>query len=347
MASPDEMTIADVARAAGVSVSTVSRVLNDKQDVGAETRLRVQQTIDKLGFTPHASAQRLRANKTSTLALLYPLSSVRQSQLNQLELDLLMGTADAAGQNGYIFTLLTKPVTRHDLLNLYRSSQVDGVVLMQIHLRDWRVDLLRHHGLPFAIVGRCEDNTGVNFIDFDFEAAVQAEFDHLIGQGHRRIALLGYPHQTVEQGFGPAVRTLAGYERALQRHDLERIYREVPFNVNDISEATLRLLNEDPRLTAIVTAHDLSTVGVLRAAAACGLRIPEDLSVVTLIPERMSNLTNPPLTGPDFPSNLMGQRAAEMLIQVLNGPHSEPQQIILPPHLAVRGSTGLARSIEA
>lgn len=345
MAIPNELTIADVARAAGVSVSTVSRVLNGKQDVGAATRLRVQETIDKLGFRPHASAQRLRANKTSTIALLYPLSVIRPSQLNQLELDLLMGTADAAGQHGYIFTLLTKAVTRHDLLNLYRSSQVDGVVLMQIHLHDWRVDLLRNHGLPFAIVGHCQDNTGVNFIDFDFETAVQEEFDHLVGQGHRRIAFLNYPGQAIEHGFGPAVRTLAGYERALQRHNLERIYREVPFNVNDVFDATSKLLAEETGLTAIATAHDLSTVGVLRAASTCGLRVPEDLSVVTLIPERMSSLTNPPLTGPDFPSNSMGQRAAEMLIRTLDNPKTEPQQILLPPHFVIRGSTGLPRSI--
>lgn len=338
MSSENELTIADVARAAGVSVSTVSRILNGKQDVAESTRQRVQQVIEDLGYTPHAQAQRLRAGKTRTLALVYPLPTGGKSLANQLELDFIMGAAETASRNGYFFSFITSDVSRQELLNLYRSSQVDGLVLMQIYLHDWRVELLRQHNLPFTMIGHCADNRGLSYIDVDFESMVEAAFDHLINHGHRRIGMLTFDHTLVEEGYGPAVHCEAGYERVLRRHEIERICREVTFAVSDVYTATLDVLDSTPDVSAIVALHDVSTVGVLRAAAERGRRIPDDLSVLALIPERLSDLTTPPLTGIDFPSFMMGQQASEMLLRLLNQPDSQPEQVLVPPRLFVRGS---------
>src|SRR5258708_28151898 len=176
MPESTESPIADVAKAAGVSVSTVSRILNGKQDVAKATRERVLQTIEQLGYAPHALAQQLRARKTRNIALLFPLKYPGNVPYNSLDTDFMVAAAATAGERNYIFSLLTTSVSKQSLLNLYRSSQVDGLVLMQIYAQDWRVDLLREHGYPFVMIGHCEDNTGISFIDLDFEAAVVTAF---------------------------------------------------------------------------------------------------------------------------------------------------------------------------
>ena len=345
MANSDELTIADVAKAAGVSVSTVSRILNGKQDVAASTRQRVQQVIDELGYIPHAQAQRLRAGKTHTLALVYPFHSNGKRLVNELDLDFVIGAADTAGQNDYFFHFITTTPTSQDLLNLYRSGQVDGVVLMEIYQRDWRVRLLQERGLPFTMIGRSADNTGLSYIDFDFENSIVLSFDAMVELGHCQIGLITYEAALIEQGYGPAVHTLLGYEYALQKHSIERIYREAAIDVQAVYDAACDLLDNVPDMTAIVTTHDVSTVGLLRAAAERGRTVPDDLSIIALIPERLSDLTTPPLTGIDFPSYMMGQNAIQMLINLLNDPNGEPQQILIPPRLYERMSAGPAKKL--
>src|SRR5581483_3796167 len=210
MSESTTYTIADVARAAGVSVSTVSRILNGKQDVAEATRERVQQVIAELGYSPHAQAQGLRAGRTRNIALLFPLKYPGTLPYNSLETDFIIGAAAAAADRNYFFSLVTTQVTKDSLIGLYRSAQIDGLVLMHIHTQDWRVDLLRHKNYPFVMIGHCADNTGLNFIDLDFEAVVQTAFDHVIELGHQRIGFLALPAEMRLRGFGPAVRAWEG-----------------------------------------------------------------------------------------------------------------------------------------
>src|ERR1041385_7938561 len=193
-------TISDVAKAAGVSVSTVSRTLNGKQDVAPLTRERVQQVIQEMGFAPHIQAKRLRAGKTRNIALLFPLKSPGDQPYNALEVEFILGAAAAAADQEFLFSLLTASVTEQSLLNFYRSSQVDGLVLMHIHTDDWRINLLRQTNYPFVMIGHCADNTGLNFVGLDFEAAVIAAFDHVVGLGHLRIGFLGLPAEMHQRG---------------------------------------------------------------------------------------------------------------------------------------------------
>lgn len=343
MADLAEITIADVARAAGVSVSTVSRILNGKQDVAPATRERVQQVIEDLGYIPHAQAQNLRAGRTRNLALLFPLKYPHHLPYNALDMEFIIGAAAAAGEQAFFFNLVTTPINKRGLLSLYRSAQVDGLVLMQIHTHDWRVDVLRESGYPFVMIGHCDDNTGVSFIDLDFEAAVITAFEYLVRQGHRHIAFLGQPAEMRQQGYGPSVRTWAGYQQALSQFGLSPIFREAGFAGQDIAGAALELLHEQPKITAIVTAHGYAPLSLIPSLTRRGLHIPDDCSVIGITSQHVAELVSPALTHIDFPSHNMGYKAVELLIRTLEGKLPDPEQILIPPRLVTRSSTGPAK----
>jgi DNA-binding LacI/PurR family transcriptional regulator len=340
---PTEITIADVARVAGVSVSTVSRILNDKPDVAETTRQRVQQVIEQLGYTPHAQARGLAAGRSQTIALLYPLKT---SFFSHLELDFVIGAAAAASEESFFFNFMTEPVTKSRLLSLYRSAQVDGVILMQIHLQDWRVNFLRDNNYPFVMIGRCADNDGLSFIDLDFEGAVITVFDYLVGLGHQHIAFINLSSAMHQQNFGPAVRSFAGYQKAKEKYGLPFLYREVNASTTDMFEATLQLLDEQPKLTAIFSKYSSISIGVIRALRQQGRTVPDDCSVVAIATDQVAQLMTPPLTTIDFPTNTVGYQAAKMLISKLKQEPIETNQILLPPQLIIRQSTTCEKEID-
>ncbi len=339
MTAPNEFTIADVAKAAGVSVSTVSRILNGKQDVAAATRARVQRVIDEMGFTPHAQAQRLRAGRTRNIALLYPIKHPGEALYNSLELDFVLGAAAAAGERGFFFNLLPMPVTPESLLSLFRGGQVDGVVLMQIHRQDWRVDLLRDNGYTFVMIGHCADNSGISFIDLDFAGCVRGAFDHLVALGHRNIGYIAIPEQLRQAGFGPAARSWEGFEQALEAHGLAPLAREVSYAAADIHQVALDLIAQHPNLTAIVTTQEFGSLSILQALTELGRKVPDDFSLVAITTDRIADLNNPPVTHMDFPSYMMGHRAIDLLIRQLEGEQAGLEQILIPPRLVTRNST--------
>lgn len=334
---PNEFTIIDVAKAAGVSVSTVSRILNSKQDVAATTRARVQRVIDEMGFTPHAQAQRLRAGRTRNIALLFPMKYPGETLYNSLELDFVLGAAAAASEREYFFNLLPLPVTPESLLSLFRGGQVDGVVLMQIHVHDWRIDLLRESSYPFVMIGQCADNTGLSFIDVDLQGSVRAAFDHVVGLGHRLVGYIGIPAPMRQDGFGPAVREWNGYQQALEAHQLQPLAREPSYAA--IYQAACDLLDEQPQLTAFVTAHEFGALSIMQALHARGRRVPEDCSLVAITTDRIADLNTPPVTHMDFPSYTMGYRAIDLLIRQIEGESTRAEQILIPPRLVIRNST--------
>lgn len=339
MIDPEQVTISDVAQRAGVSVSTVSRVLNGKQDVSRETRERVLKIIEDLGYAPQAQAQRLRAGIAHNIALLFPMKSPANSLFDPLDMDFIVGGAAAAGEHEFFFSLLTTTINKRSILDLYRSTQIDGLVLMQIHFEDWRVNTLRQFNYPFVMIGRCADNTGLSYIDVDFEASVKLAFEHLISQGHHNIGFIGHPQDLHESGYGPAMRSWQGYQAVLEAHNVNAHYREVSFVGKDIFNATLRLLDETPHLTGIVTTHAYSVPHIQQALNAYGRRVPEDCSIVALTSSRIAETTIPMLTHVEFPSYDMGYRAVELLIRILAGQMAQPEQILIPPQLVIRHST--------
>ncbi|MEM6282517.1 MAG: LacI family DNA-binding transcriptional regulator [Chloroflexota bacterium] len=331
-----KLKINDVARAANVSVSTVSRILNNRPDVADKTRARVLRVIDELGYSPNTQAQSLAAGQARTIALLFPMPHARTTQL---ELDFFVSASHAASSQGYNFNLLVNDITPESLLNLYSKAQVAGVILMQIALSDWRVDLLRKNNLPFVMIGRCADNTGLSYVDYDFEGGVRAAFAHLQAQGHQQIGFLTRSQASYERGLGSAVRLRDGFFAVCDALQLAPIYREAETQMDAVYRATDDMLAAQPGLSAIVTVNGMTAPAIVRAARARDKQVPANLSVVAVGTNSIAEIIEPTLTTVSFPSAQMGTDAANMLIQHINSKDHTAEQILLPAELVERESS--------
>ncbi len=334
------VTIGDVAKAAGVSIPTVSRILNGKEYVADETRQRVNDAIRTLGYTPHTQARRLRGGATMTLALHHPIESPHDLS-NAIETSYFTGTAEAASEKEYFINFLVSQLTPESLLNMYRSSQIDGIILLQVRMDDWRVNLLREHDYPFVMIGRCADLEGLTFIDLDFENAMLLAFNHLVGLGHRHIGFLTYPESWRKAGIGPSVRSLDGYQQALNHYGFRSSYREIGLNsVEEGFEGTHDLLQENPELTAIITVSHLTAAGSIKALAAQGRSVPQDCSVMSIgFGGDFASVVTPSLTTLEWSPYEVSYQATILMTEKLKQHDLPAQQILVAPNLVVREST--------
>lgn len=342
MVSKGNATIIDVARAAGVSISTVSRILNGKPDVAPATRARVLEVIDEVGWVPHAQAKRLKEGQSRTIALLDPVNVSGDQAVNQVHLDFMIGAANAAATSSYFLNVLTAPVTEDALTDLYRGAHVDGVIFMEVYLEDWRVETAKAAGLPFVMIGRQRDNAGSSFLDLDFAAAAENAVQHLADLGHRNVVFLGFPERLRNQGHGPAVRGWEGYHRATERLHISAIERECEYSSAAMEDATHEVLDAHPEATAIIALTDAPLVGVFNALRVRDVPIPAAVSVVGIAVDRIAELLTPSLTAFRFPSYDMGYQAASMLVEQLQSDEDSPRQVVLPPELVIRESAGPA-----
>ncbi len=334
------VTIADVAKAAGVSVPTVSRILNNKEYVAAETRQRVDDAIRTLGYAPHTQARRLRGGASMTLALHHPIESPHELS-SVIEIPYITGAAAAASENEYFLNFLVSKLTPESLLMMYRSNQIDGIILLQVSMDDWRVNLLRQYAYPFIMIGRCADLEGLSFIDLDFEDAMLRAVDYLVELGHRNIGFLTYPQSWRSAGIGPAIRSLDGYTRAVNKYGLHACYREIGLNsVEEGFEATHGLLQENPALTAIITVSHLTAAGSIKALALQGRSVPQDCSVMAVgFGGSFANGVTPSLTTLEWSPYEISYRATLLMTETIASEQPQQQQILVPPEFVVREST--------
>jgi DNA-binding LacI/PurR family transcriptional regulator len=331
-------TIVDIAKAAGVSVSTVSRILNNKPDVADETRQRVLQVIEEQRFAPQLAWQQLRSGKSRFIALHFPQDFNPPSQA------IITSAALRCENAGYALNLIVGSLNESDLLAIFRSGQADAMILVEILTQDWRVDLLREHGIPFVMIGRTADAEGLNYVDFDIGAGVREAVTHLFDLGHRQIGFVTLGQVTPHKEYGFTAWARAGYEAACRHYALPEYWRAAELSTESVLSVTLELLSTHPEITALVTPQNSAIPGLLKAVLACGLRIPEDISLVGLLDESFAEVTTPPLTALSFPSRELGYTAVDMLLAKLNGIPFRARQILVPPLLRVRGSTGPVRT---
>jgi DNA-binding LacI/PurR family transcriptional regulator len=331
--------MADIARKANVSVSTVSYALSGKRPISAETRRRVLAAMAELDFRPHAAGRALASRRSRTVALLFP--AIRKG-VTELQLEFFTSAAETAAEHGYAFILSMAPSDDVEMLRMSREGLVDGLILMEVRRRDPRVALLRAEGVPFTLIGHQDANEGYSFVDLDFAGAVETAVGHLAELGHREVAFVNTSAELLEAGYGPASRSLEGLTAALTKHGL----RGRHFVCEPTREAGLKLaeclLGEFPGVTGVVSINREALAAVFDRAFDLGLAIPADLSVVGIFSDRLARLFSPPLTTVDFPVAAMARLGTELLIRQLEGGAAEPTETLFEGALVVRKSSGPA-----
>lgn len=330
-------TQADVARHAGVSQTTVSHVLNNNTAIAVpdETRRRILDAIEELGYVPDRTARSLRTRKTYTIASIIP------DITNPFYPAFERGIQDMADLYGYdLITYNTDGIAEKERRGLYSVQQgrADGVITVLFHLT--ARDLLPLLDLDIAIV-RLEatrkqpQQRPLDNVFVDNTAAAREAVRYLIQQGHSQIGM-------ISSTYGPGQARLQGYQEALEAHGLafeQRLVENGNFTVPGGFSATNSLLAQNPRPTAIFAANDLMAMGALSALKARGLRIPEDVAVFGFDNISSAALVSPPLTTVDLMQEQLGRRAAMMLLERLEGSAPEHGRCEeLPFELVIRES---------
>jgi DNA-binding LacI/PurR family transcriptional regulator len=332
-------TMIDVAKRAGVAVSTVSYAINGNRPISEETRQRVFAAMEALGYQPNVFARGLASKRSRIIAFHLPIP---ERGLGLTEIEFITNAANTARENGYEMVLWTFPVhNREELRQLTQQGLVDGVVAMEVYLYDERIPLWQEAGLPFSLIGHTAETDSLRFVDADFEQAACDAVHYLIDLGHTHIGFLSQSQAVHESGYGPVVRTQLGYERAMLAAGLRDVSCYSHAEVISGYEALNALLEQDPDLTAVITINDRAVPGIMQAAADRGRRIPDDFSLVVVGSSAgMAELMTPPVTTIEPQNAAMGRLGVELLIQHLEGQEQGETQLLLPCSRVVRGSSG-------
>jgi len=345
MATKDEgvaPTMADVARLAGVSASTVSYVLTGARPISQPTRERIQQAMRALGYTPNVFARNLKSKRSRILAVLFPRLG-RDLGLSSLEY--ILGASDHAQDRGYHLLLWTTDAEAlGDLAQLARQGLVDGALVMEVRLQDPRIEVLRTAGLAFAMIGRNAEPAGLDFADTNFDQCGRLAVDHLAGDGHRHLGFVNLDASTVAAGRGNAVRLRDAIVRAAADRGVRMTALTCESSVAGGRAAFAQLLAADPELSAVIAFNEQATPGIMGAAVRHGWRIPEDFSVLSVdMPTQAALMTTPTMTTVGPTAAGMGRAAADMLIRRLEGEPVSNPQILFDGELELRESSGPVR----
>ena len=338
--------MADVARQAGVSLSTVSYVLSGKRPISPITRERVLSAIEEVNFAPNAQGQALARRTTETIALLFPALA---HDLSATNLEFVSGAVAAARERDYNVMISVSDDPMDEVKRVAHRGFADGVVLMEVELHDERIDLLQKRGFPFALIGHRETNVGVNFVDFDFADAVNQCVDHLVDLGHQQIALALATLPSRRAGYGPSTRAERAFLDRLAHHGLGGVRYVCDDNALGGHDLLNRLLRQEPGTTAIIANSANLAPGIIQAGRGQGLVVPDDLSLCVIAAESVAETATPALTGVALPGMEMGRIGADILIDSLTkGKLADPKHVLLRSALVVRqtsGRVGRARSL--
>jgi DNA-binding LacI/PurR family transcriptional regulator len=305
-------TIYDVAREAGVSVGTVSYVINKTKRLRPETVRRVEEAMARLSYYPRAAAKALARGRSNVIALVHPINIV-DFQMFLSTFTLAVGQVLA--ETDYrlaVMPLLREPRADLELEANVSARAMDGVLLLHTQLQDPRVEVLRRSGMPFVMIGRCADNAGLYFVDSDLEESARVAVRHLVELGHRSVALV---RQEGADSMATSVvhRLVTSFQAALEAEGL----------------------SSRPAVGASTIAGLVQAV----CAAQGGMRIPQDLAVLAFADSPLFPLLAPPCTAVFDHAAELGRVSARMLVDILEGREPQQPQVLLPPRLIAREST--------
>lgn len=331
------VTIYDVAREAGVSMATVSRVVNNNPNVKPQTRKKVFEAIERLGYRPNAVARGLASKKTTTVGVVIPDIS------NTIFSELARGIEDIANMYHYNIILCNADKKKEKeirVINTLLEKQVDGLLFMGGAVTDEHLQAFKTSSVPIVLCATKDDNNAFASVDIDHEQAAFDAVNLLIQNGHRNIAMISGTLQDPANGFA----RYQGYKRALEAADIplrEDYVRIGNYRYESGLEVAKHFLELSERPTAIFAATDEMAIGAMHTLLDSGLRVPEDVSVISVDNIRMASMVRPQLTTVAMPMYDIGAVSMRLLTKLMNKETkdaSELMQVILPHELIHRNS---------
>ena len=332
-------TIKDVARLAGVSPATASQALNGRPRVNSGTRQRVVDAATKLRYAPNLHGRRLARRRAESIAVVQGrnMATVFSDSFYRVVLGGVAETTQGRGYSLVITPALRAGVTRGDLLRMLGHGAVDGALVVGVLEEDW-LFALRDRRVPIVLVDTYMPGAELPAVVPDYRDGARLATEHLLGLGHRRVALLG---AAVTYPFG--WETHEGYSEALAAGGVgydPALVRRGEIGVQAATAATASLLGMPEPPSAVFAVTDAMAIGALRAARERGHRVPGDLAVVGMDDIEVSAYTEPPLTTVRVAKEEMGRLAAERLIALIEGEHPTPTVRSVTGELIIRESCG-------
>ena len=333
------VTIRDVAALAGVAPSTVSRTCKDHRSISEETKAKVRQAMDQLGYEYIAPTDVRHYQNSKTIGIILPPSS-RQAYENPFYLEAIRGIGQFCNGHKYTSTVITGQ-SNEEILDAIQTtvseSYVDGFIVLYSKEDDKIVDYLYSEGFTYVLIGKAKQFTNETiYIDNDNIMAGKQATEYLISLGHQKIAYLGSESIMIFSSDRKA-----GYHMALMQNDLpiEKSYCiEVDNVFMDECKPLWELLRSENRPTAMVVSDDILAVSLERVCNQCGISIPEDLSIISFNDSLFAKLTSPQLTSIDVNSFQLGIEAASQLINHIENPNLLATKIIVPHRIIERDS---------
>ncbi|MEV7827158.1 LacI family DNA-binding transcriptional regulator [Microbacterium enclense] len=331
------VNIADVAKAVGVSRSTVSYALSGNRPISRETRERIDAAIADLGFTVNAGARALATSQTMVLGLLLQF---HDDEFPPAMLQYILAITTAARELGYDILMITDDHGAEAIQRITSSNMVDGVVLLDVTHEDPRLPALRKARQPAALVGLPRDTDELDVFDLDFEGAARLLVDHLHDLGHREIVLVSPPRHVFDRGGAYAWRFRdAALERAAQ-HGLT-VHAHYGESQQPAVERSLNaILDAHAQATGVIVHNDASIAALPAVLRERGTVVPRDLSVVSLYPRNFGRTFLLPYTAVETSPDELGREAVQQLVRRIVDPQGGPSVVrFIEPELTDRGST--------
>lgn len=329
-----KVTISDIAKLAGVSKATVSRVINGSKPVSPEVRDKVMKVIDETGFKPSALARSLSTKKTKLIGVVIP------DVANPVFSELVKGMEDQSNASGYNI-LLCNTYLSHEkelkYLEILQDKEVDGIIFLTTDETEEQVEFFRKYGKPVVTVDRKFRKMEIPSVGVDdYEASYKA-VNYLINMNHTEIAMVRAPLDDQSHGF----HRFSGYKQAMADHGLdvhEDWVVEGDFTVKAGYDAMMKLLSSSTSPTAVFFASDLMAVGGIRCITDSGMRVPDDISVIGFDDIPIASMFIPSLTTTRQPTADIGMKAMEKLLKLIDGKEEE-LHTKFPTQLILRNST--------
>ncbi len=336
------MNIKQIAKAAGVSVATVSRVMNHPENVAPKTRDKILKIMEDEGYKPNWFAQGLNFNKTKTIGLVIP------HMLNSMYMEIAKGVEDVAQQKGYVTFMCNveknKEIEKNYIEQLL-TRRVDGIILMFSSLEGKFIKTVEEQGVPVVLIGEDKCAEDFNTVKVDCRIGAEKMVSQLIENGHDSIGIL-YGNDPEQE----TIDMLEGYKNILKKYGMDILDEYIKSVENTIEGGYLgaKKMMAVGTPKAIFTTSDEIAYGAMDAIKDCDLKVPEDIAIAGFGNARMSNLVEPKLTTVELPFHKMGVYGARLLFDLIEAEDKgneetakeEPRKIILQTKLRIRKSCG-------